>query len=234
MVKIKWNRVSASVSPAPPNHHIKRAHKEPFLKIFKINCPISSNLPQCWLIGQRYQSSARPGMEIVNIADSSLIFKIRPSPCAIHYDNRWATMPSADFCSITPEITSRRTIGFHQIRSLRLMKTKSQGACIPDPHWFYTDCPKSRSSRTLFSTPLRGVRALTFPASQEHFVTSFGRAGASFTVAGRSHGFVVLHLRHKCQLTFSLRLIGCFCSSARSFAPGFIQTRPRGLALAFR
>jgi len=52
-------------------------------------------------------------------------------------------------------------------------------------------------------------------------------ATASFTVAVRSLGFVVW-----CQLAFSLRLIWYSCSSARKFASGFLQTIPRGKALA--
>jgi len=57
---------------------------------------------------------------------------------------------------------------------------------------------------------------------------------ASFTVAVRSHGFVVL-----CQLASGLRLIWCSCSSARSFASGLLpagvpETAPHGLALAIR
>ena len=33
----------------------------------------------------------------------------RPSPCPTHYGGRLATMPSADFCPITPGVTARRT-----------------------------------------------------------------------------------------------------------------------------
>jgi len=32
----------------------------------------------------------------------------RPSPCPTHYGGRLATMPSADFCPITPGVTARR------------------------------------------------------------------------------------------------------------------------------
>ena len=31
-----------------------------------------------------------------------------PSPCPAHYGGRWATMPSADFCPVTPEVAVRR------------------------------------------------------------------------------------------------------------------------------
>ena len=98
-------------------------------------------------------------METVSLADSSLIFRFRPSPCPNHYDRRLATMPSADFCSITMKIAPHRAIGFHQIRSPGLMNAKSQGTSIPGPYWLTTDCPKNRSPR---------IRALTFPALLHH------------------------------------------------------------------
>ena len=31
-----------------------------------------------------------------------------PSPCPTHYGRRWATMPSADFCPVTPDVAARR------------------------------------------------------------------------------------------------------------------------------
>ena len=34
--------------------------------------------------------------------------RFRPSPCPTHYGGRLATMPSADFCPITPGVTARR------------------------------------------------------------------------------------------------------------------------------
>jgi hypothetical protein len=51
---------------------------------------------------------------------------------------------------------------------------------------------------------------------------------AAFTLPPEPTGFVVL-----CQLTRELSLVCGFCSSARTFASGFLQTPPRGDALAF-
>ncbi len=34
--------------------------------------------------------------------------RFRPSPCPTHYGGRLATMPSADFCPITPDVAARR------------------------------------------------------------------------------------------------------------------------------
>lgn len=36
--------------------------------------------------------------------------RFRPSPCPTHYGERLATMPSADFCLITPDVTARRAV----------------------------------------------------------------------------------------------------------------------------
>nr|ACJ76646.1 hypothetical protein [Klebsiella pneumoniae]ACO53362.1 unknown [Pseudomonas aeruginosa]ADF28269.1 hypothetical protein [Enterobacter cloacae]AHZ92137.1 hypothetical protein [Citrobacter freundii]ADF59073.1 hypothetical protein [Enterobacter cloacae] len=69
----------------------------------------------------------------------------RPSPYPIHYDRRWATMPSADFCLITCRVAPSCAIGFHLIRSFQLMKLKSQDTCRPEPYWLMTDRMLSRS-----------------------------------------------------------------------------------------
>jgi len=142
------------------------------------------------------------GHEALSCTGSSLTFRFRPSPCPNHYDGRLATMPSADFCLITHRVTPAGAIGFHLIRSCKVMNPACQGLIDQWPHCLSTDRLLSRSPRTLFSTPLRGIRACTVPAPQGHFVTAFGRTAASFTVAVRSRGFDVL-----CHLAFSLRLI---------------------------
>ena len=67
-----------------------------FLKMFKKSWPISSDLPQCWLLFLRQHSSTRSGMEWLSCTGSSLIFRFRPSPCPTHYGGRLATMPSAE------------------------------------------------------------------------------------------------------------------------------------------
>lgn len=135
----------------------------------------------------------------------------RPSSCPIHYDERWATMPSADFCLITCRVAPSCAIGFHLVRSFQSMTLKSQGIYKPEPYWLMTDRVLSRSPH--FLSTRRNMNFLC--------------TAASFTVAIRSHDFVVL-----CQLTSSLRLICCSCSSARTLctrsASGFLQTNPRG------
>jgi hypothetical protein len=132
----------------------------------------------------------------------------RPSPCPNHYDGHLATMPSADFCLITGKVSPVGAIVF--IYSL-----------FPDDN---TEKPRhlyNRASLVIYQSLVEQIspdRSMNFPCT-----------AASFMVAVRSHGFVVL-----CQLASSLRLIWCPCSSARSFASGFLQTIPRGLALAIR
>ena len=83
----------------------------------------------------------------------------RPSPCPNHYDGRWATMPSADFCLITYRVAPSCAIGFHLVRSFQSMRLKSQGTCKPEPHWLMTDRVLSRSPQ---------IRARTFTALLHH------------------------------------------------------------------
>jgi hypothetical protein len=126
-------------------------------------------------------------MKTLSCTGSSLIFRFRPSPCPNHYDGRLATMPSADFCLITCKVAPESAVGFHQIRSFELMKLKDQGTYIPEPDWLFTDRLLSRSPEVRPPTD----KSMNFPCT-----------AASFTVAVKSHGFVVL-----CQLASSLRLI---------------------------
>ncbi|GAB2895381.1 hypothetical protein GCM10027180_26600 [Microbulbifer echini] len=58
---------------------------------------------------------------------------------------------------------------------------------------------------------------------------NFHYATASFTLPVRSHNFGVLG-----HLASRLSLIGYFCPSVRSFASGFLPTRPHGIAVAIR
>ena len=93
--------------------------------------------------------------------------------------------------------------------SFQLMNLQSQGSYKPVLDWLS------------YRSPVKQIS----PDKNMHFLCT----AASFTVTIRTHGFVVL-----CQLTSSLRLIWCSCSSARKFASGFLQTNPRGQALAIR
>jgi len=95
------------------------------------------------------------------------------APCPNHYDGRLATMPSADFYLITARVAPRSAIGLHQIRSLWLMQTK-------EPRHLLT-----RALLVIYRSPVKQIspdKSMNFPC-----------ATASFTVAVRSHGFVVLY-----------------------------------------
>ena len=122
------------------------------------------------------------GHEKLSCTGSSLIFRFRPSPCPNHYDGHLATMPSADFCLITAPVTQHSAIGLHLIRS-------PQAIHSTEPRHFYTRA--SLVSYRSLSKQISPDKNMNFPC-----------ATASFTVAIRSHGFVVL-----CQLASSLRLI---------------------------
>ena len=122
------------------------------------------------------------GHEKLSCTGSSLIFRFRPSPCPNHYDGHLATMPSADFCLITAPVTQHSAIGLHLIRSLWAIHPK-------EPRHLLT-----RASLVFYRSLAKQIspdKNMNFPC-----------ATASFTVAIRSHGFVVL-----CQLASSLRLI---------------------------
>ena len=97
----------------------------------------------------------------------------RPSPCPIHYDRHLVTMPFADFCLITYQVTLICAIGFHQFSSFQLMNQKSQGRYKPEPSWL--------NYRSL-------VKQIS-PDKDMHFLCT----AASFTVAIRSRGINVLY-----------------------------------------
>jgi hypothetical protein len=44
----------------------------------------------------------------MRLARLSRCRRFRPSPCPTHYGERLVTMPSADFCLITPDVTAKR------------------------------------------------------------------------------------------------------------------------------
>ena len=98
---------------------------------------------------------------------------------------------------------------FHQVRSPLAMNSK-------EPRHLLT-----RAS-------LVNDRSLVKQISPDKNV-DFHYTTASFTLPIRSRGFDVLG-----HLASRLSLVWCFCPSARSFASGFLQTVPRGLALAIR
>ena len=110
---------------------------------------------------------------------SALTFRFRPSPCPNHYDGHLATTPSADFCLITSPVTQHRAIGLYLIRSLWAIQSKE---------------PRHLLTRALLVGDRSLVRQI-FPDKNMNFPCT----AASFTVAVRSHGFVVL-----CQLASSL------------------------------
>jgi len=68
-------------------------------------------------------------------------------------------MPSADFCLIINKVAFIDAIGFHLVRSFQSMTLKSQGTCIPEPHWLITDRLLSRSPQ---------IRACTVSALLHH------------------------------------------------------------------
>jgi hypothetical protein len=152
-----------------------------FLKMFKTSWPITSCLPQRWLLIYRHRSNP-VGYEALRCSDSSLIFKFGPSPCLGHYAERLTTIPFADFCSITDGITSISAVGLHLVRS-----------CWMDAH---------PQAKTLFTNALLVNHQQHVKQISPDKNLYCPCATASFTVVLGSHGFVVLY-----QLASGLRLI---------------------------
>jgi len=151
------------------------------------------------------------------------------------------TMPSADSCPITDRVTpagavepSPVRLGFAALvpsaasacdgRPGRLVRRSPVPAVVPEATRKHPTATSGRSPR---------IRAWTFAAQPRHLPcsrTSRSRpswAPRDFLRSRRSQGFVVL-----CQLAPALSLLWRFCPSARSFASRFLQTPPRGDALA--
>jgi len=131
------------------------------------------------------------GHEALSCTGSSLTFRFRPSPCPNHYDGRWATMPSADFCLITLLVTQQSATGFHQVRSPLVMGSKEPRHLLTRALLVIYRSLAKQISPDSFQYPLEGYKNINFRCT-----------AASFTVAVRSHGFGVL-----CHLASSLRLI---------------------------
>jgi hypothetical protein len=122
----------------------------------------------------------------VSSTGSSLISRFRPSPCPNHYDGRLATMPSADFCLITARVTPVGAIGLYLVRSPAAIHSL-------EPRHFYT-----RALLVIYRSLVKQIspdRSMNFPC-----------ATASFTVAVRSHGFVVLDPKRFAGPTLPTRL----------------------------
>jgi hypothetical protein len=103
------------------------------------------------------------------------------APCPSHYAGHLATMPSADFCLITHKVTPAGAIGFHLVRSSWVMSSKK-------PRYFYT--------RTLLVMDRSRVKQISPLLMNIKGNMNFPCTAASFTVAVRSHGFVVFYPKH--------------------------------------
>jgi len=135
-----------------------------------------------WVVNARNKNNPL-GHKFPSFTDSSLIFRFRPSPCPAHYGRRLATMPSADYCLITTEITPHRAVVCHRVRSF-----PADG--LPERQGlFYT--------RTSAGSRRPPVKQFSPDKDMNCHCTT-----ASFTLSVKPRGFAVL-----CQLAFRLRLL---------------------------
>jgi hypothetical protein len=128
-----------------------------------------------------------------------------PSPCPTHYGERLATTPSADFCPVTPRITTWRAAPSCRVRCL----LRSRGSAASPHAWALF------SQRTLLAIYVASKRHChAGQISPNKFMISRCTT-AAFTLSRVPLDFVV-----KCQLAPGLSLLCSFCSSARIFALG--------------
>ena len=85
------------------------------------------NRPPSWLHLVRCNASPEAGA-------APPCQRFGPSPCPTHYGGRLASMPSADFCPVTPAITRRRAMACVALRLCSLDRCaaiRSPGPCSP-------------------------------------------------------------------------------------------------------
>ncbi len=71
------------------------------------------NLPASKLVTTTYRQHGLPvvtGYANAEVSAAPLCRRFRPSPCPTHYGGHLATMPSADFCPITPRVATGRAV----------------------------------------------------------------------------------------------------------------------------
>jgi len=74
----------------------------------------------------------------------------------------WPISSNAGFCLIMNKVAPVDAIGFHHIRSFKLMTLRSQDTYIPESHWLVTDRLLSRLLH--YASMLRAKDQLGHPA----------------------------------------------------------------------
>ena len=102
------NRVAGGFSPPAPTAPRMRVRTGRFLRMGKgpRNKMTTSNAG--YGTGRQRRFTRSGAVRPLRSARLARCRRFGPSPCPAHYGGRWATMPSADFCPVTPEVAARR------------------------------------------------------------------------------------------------------------------------------
>jgi hypothetical protein len=101
------NRVAGGFYPPAPTTPRMRVRTGRFLRIAKDHHERVTSNAGC--VTNRRAPFARSGaIGSSRLARLTRCRRFGPSPCPTHYGGHLATMPSADFCLITPGVTARR------------------------------------------------------------------------------------------------------------------------------
>ncbi len=105
---LRKNRVAGGFSPPAPTAPRMRVRTGRFLRIGKghRNKMTTSNAGYGTSRQDRFTRSG--AVRPLRRARLSRCRRFGPSPCPTHYGERWATMPSADFCPITRDVAAVR------------------------------------------------------------------------------------------------------------------------------
>ncbi len=101
------NRVAGGFSPPAPTAPRMRVRTRRFLRSLKGHHQMATS--NAGYGSNRQDRFTRSGaIRSLRSVRLSRCRRFRPSPCPTYYGGRLATMPSADFCPITPGVTARR------------------------------------------------------------------------------------------------------------------------------
>ncbi len=103
------NRVAGGFSPPAPTAPRMRVRTGRFLRELKDDHEMATF--NAGYATNRQGRFTRSGtIRALRLARLARYRRFRPSPCPTHYDGPLASMPSADFCPITPSVTARRAV----------------------------------------------------------------------------------------------------------------------------
>ena len=145
--------------------------------------------------------------------------RFRPSPCPIPYDGRLTTMPSADFCPITPGVAARRA-GWIALGS-GSSSTTFAVALIPAPV-----ATKATLGFDGYFQPFQAGPQFDFPGHPSPHVgqispnknMNFQRTTAAFTLSPVPGGFRHLVLTHpKTEPSMRFLFVGSHLCAPASF-----------------